>query len=126
MKVPFKEGDIVKNGALLVEVDPRPFAAAVLQAEGQLARDKALLEEAKRDLKRYDILAKQDSIAQQIRDDQAYLVQQYEGTVKLDQGNLDAAKVNLVYTRITAPFTGRIGLRLVDPGNIVQTTDTTG
>src|SRR5208283_6224218 len=79
-----------------------------------------------RDLQRYDILAKQDSIAQQIRDDQAYLVQQDEGTVKLDQGNLDAAKVNLVYTRITAPFTGRIGLRLVDPGNIVQTTDTTG
>jgi multidrug efflux system membrane fusion protein len=126
MKVPFKEGDIVKKDALLVEVDPRPFEAAVLQAEGQLERDKALLEEAKRDLKRYDILVKQDSIAQQIRDDQAYLVQQDEGTVKLDQGNLDAAKVNLVYTRITAPFTGRIGLRLVDPGNIIQTTDTTG
>ncbi len=91
-----------------------------------MARDKALLEEAKMDLKRYDILAKQDSIAQQIRDDQMYLVHQYEGTVKLDQGNLDAAKLNLVYTRITAPFTGRIGLRLVDPGNFVQTTDTTG
>ncbi len=126
MKVPFKEGDIVKKDALLVEVDPRPFAAAVLQAEGQLARDKALLEEAKRDLKRYDILVKQDSIAQQIRDDQAYLVQQDEGTVKLDEGNLEAAKVNLIYTRITAPFTGRIGLRFVDPGNIIQTTDTTG
>ena len=109
-----------------MEVDPRPFEAAVLQAEGQLERDKALLAEAKRDLKRYDILVKQDSIAQQIRDDQAYLVQQDEGTVKLDQGNLDAAKVNLIYTRITAPFTGRIGLRLVDPGNIIQTTDTTG
>jgi len=126
MKVPFTEGDIVKDGALLVEVDPRPYAAAVLQAEGQLARDKALLEQAKRDFKRYDILAKQDSISQQIRDDQLYLVHQYEGTVKLDQGNLDAAKVNLIYTRITAPFTGRIGLRLVDPGNIIQTTDTTG
>ena len=126
MKVPFKEGDLVKEGALLVEVDPRPFEAAVLQAEGQLQRDKALLAQAKRDLERYDILVKQDSIAQQIRDDQAYLVQQNEGTVKLDQGNLDAAKVNLIYTRITAPFTGRIGLRLVDPGNIIQTTDTTG
>ncbi len=126
VKVPFKEGDVVKEGALLVEVDPRPFAAAVLQAEGQLERDKALLAEAKRDLQRYDILVKQDSIAQQIRDDQAYLVQQDEGTVKLDQGNLDAAKVNLIYTRITAPFTGRIGLRFVDPGNIIQTTDTTG
>ena len=77
-------------------------------------------------MKRYDILVKQDSIAQQIRDDQEYLVHQYEGTVKLDQGNLDAAKVNLIYTRITAPFTGRIGLRLVDPGNIIQTTDATG
>ena len=126
MKVPFKEGDLIKEGALLVEVDPRPFEAAVLQAEGQLARDKALLAQAKRDLERYDILVKQDSIAQQIRDDQAFLVQQDEGTVKLDQGNLDAAKVNLIYTRITAPFTGRIGLRLVDPGNIIQTTDTTG
>jgi len=126
LKVPFKEGDVVKNGALLVEIDPRPFAAAVLQAEGQLERDKALLEQAKRDLKRYDILAKQDSISQQIRDDQEYLVHQDEGTVKLDQGNLAAANVNLAYTRITAPFTGRIGLRLVDPGNIVHTTDTTG
>jgi len=126
MQVPFKEGDVVKKGTLLVEIDPRPFEATLLQAEGQLARDKALLEEAKVDLKRYDILAKQDSIARQIRDDQMYLVHQYEGTVKLDQGNLDAAKLNLFYTRITSPFTGRIGLRLVDPGNFVQTTNTTG
>ena len=126
MKVLFKEGDIVKNRALLVQIDPRPYEAAVLQAEGQLERDKALLGQAKMDLKRYDILAKQDSIAQQIRDDQMYLVHQYTGTVKLDQGNLDAAKLNLFYTRITSPFTGRIGLRLVDPGNFVQTTNTTG
>ena len=86
MKVPFKEGDLVKKGALLVQIDPRPFEAALLQAEGQLERDKALLAQAKRDLKRYDILAKQDSIALQQRDDQAYLVHQYEGTVKLDEG----------------------------------------
>lgn len=126
MKVVFKEGEVVKNGALLVEIDPRPFEAALLQAEGQLERDKALLEDAKLDLKRYETLAVQDSIALQQRDTQRYLVHQYEGSVKLDRGNLDAAKVNLVYTRITAPFTGRIGLRLVDPGNIVHTTDANG
>ncbi len=86
MKVLFKEGEVVKNGALLVEIDPRPFEAALLQAEGQLARDKALLENAKLDLKRYETLAAQDSIALQQRDTQIYLVHQYEGTVKLDQG----------------------------------------
>jgi membrane fusion protein, multidrug efflux system len=126
LQVPFKEGDFVKKGALLVQIDPQPYEAALLQAQGQLQRDKALLEQAKRDFKRYDILAKQDSIAQQIRDDQEYLVHQNEGTVKLDEGLVQSAKINLAYTRISAPFTGRIGLRLVDPGNIVYTPDSNG
>ena len=126
LKVPFREGDIVKKGALLVQVDPAPYEAVLTQAEGQLARDKALLAMAKTDFKRYDTLVKQNSISRQQRDDQMYLVQQYEGTVKLDEGLVKSAKVNLAYTRITAPFTGRIGLRFVDPGNIVHTTDTSG
>lgn len=126
MKVMFKEGEVVKNGSVLVEIDPRPFEAALLTAEGQLERDKALLEDAKLDLKRYEILAAQDSIALQQRDTQIYLVHQYEGAVKLDRGLVDSAKLNLVYSRITSPFTGRIGLRLVDPGNIVHATDTNG
>lgn len=126
LKVPFKEGDIVKKGALLVQIDPAPYEAVLLQAEGQLARDQALLGEAKTDFKRYDTLVKQDSISRQQRDDQLFLVHQYEGTVKLDEGLVRAARVNLAYTRITAPFTGRIGLRFVDPGNIVHTTDTNG
>jgi len=126
LEVPFKEGDVLKKGALLVQIDPRPFEAALVQAEGQLERDKALLEEARTDFKRYDILAKQDSIALQQRDDQLYLVHQYEGTVKLDVGLVQSAKINLDYTRITAPFNGRVGLRLVDPGNVVYTPDTNG
>lgn len=126
VNVPFKEGDIVKKGQLLVQIDPAPYEAALVQAEGTLARDKALLAEAKRDLKRYDTLVKQDSIAEQQRDDQQYVVQQDEGTVKLDEGMVQTAQVNVNFTRITAPFTGRIGLRFVDPGNIVQTTNTNG
>lgn len=126
LKVPFKEGDIVKKGQLLVQIDPAPFEAALLQTQGQLARDKALLAEARTDFKRYDILVKQDSVSRQQRDDQLYLVQQYEGTVKLDEGLVKSAEINLAYTRITSPFTGRIGLRFVDPGNIVHTTDTNG
>ncbi|MDR3556349.1 MAG: MdtA/MuxA family multidrug efflux RND transporter periplasmic adaptor subunit [Syntrophobacteraceae bacterium] len=126
LKVPFREGDIVKKGSLLVQIDPAPYEAVLLQAEGQLARDKALLAAAKTDFKRYDILVKQNSISRQQRDDQLFLVHQYEGTVKLDEGLMQSARVNLAYTRITAPFTGRIGLRFVDPGNIVRTTDTNG
>jgi len=126
LQVPFKEGDIVKKGALLVEIDPRPYEAALLQAQGQLERDKASLEEARIDFKRFDTLAKQDSIALQQRDDQLYLVHQLEGSVKLDEGLVQSAKINLAYTRITSPFTGRVGLRLVDPGNIVYTPDTNG
>jgi len=126
MKVGYKEGQIVPKGYLLAVVDPRPYEAALLQAQGQLARDQALLENARLDVKRYRTLTEQDSIAKQIYDTQKSLVHQDEGIVKLDQGNLDSAKVNVIYTHITAPVSGRIGLRLVDPGNIVQTTDTTG
>ncbi len=126
MQVGYKEGQIVPKGYLLAVIDPRPYEAALLQAQGQLARDQALLENARLDVKRYRTLNEQDSIAKQIYDTQKSLVHQLEGTIKLDQGNLDSAKVNVVYTHIIAPVSGRIGLRLVDPGNIVQTTDTTG
>ncbi|MDR3568925.1 MAG: MdtA/MuxA family multidrug efflux RND transporter periplasmic adaptor subunit [Syntrophobacteraceae bacterium] len=126
VKVPFKEGDIVRKGALLAQIDPAAYEATLLQAQGQLARDKALLAQAKTNFTRYDILVKQNSISRQQRDDQLFLVHQYEGTVKLDEGLVKSAAINLGYTRITAPFTGRIGLRFVDPGNIVHTTDTNG
>lgn len=126
MKVLYQEGQIVNKGALLAEIDPRPFEAQLTQAEGQLVRDQALLDNARLDLRRYETLSKQDSIAQQLYDTQKALVHQYEGAVKIDQGQIDTAKLNLIYSRITAPVTGRVGLRLVDPGNIIHTTDTNG
>jgi multidrug efflux system membrane fusion protein len=126
MRIGFQEGQIVHQGDFLAEIDPRPFEAALKQAEGALLRDQALLEEARLDQKRYERLVAQDSIAQQQFDAQKALVHQYEGTVKIDQGVVDTARVNLLYTRITAPVTGRVGLRLVDPGNYVQTTDAGG
>ena len=126
MKVDFNEGDIVNKGDPLFEIDPRPFQAQLAEAEGQLARDRALLENAKIDLKRYDTLMKQNSVSAQQRDTQASLVHQYEGTVKYDQGQVESAKVNLAYCHITSPLTGRIGLRLMDAGNIVHAADTTG
>ena len=126
MQVGYKEGQIVPKGFLLAVIDPRPYEAALLQAQGQVARDQALLADAKLDRERYRVLAEQDSIAKQLYDTQKSLVHQDEGIVKLDQGNLDSAKVNAIYTHITAPVSGRIGLRLVDPGNIVHATDTTG
>jgi multidrug efflux system membrane fusion protein len=126
MRIGFQEGQIVHQGDFLAEIDPRPFEAALKQAEGALLRDQALLEEARLDQKRYERLVAQDSIAQQQFDAQKALVHQYEGTVKIDQGVVDNARVNLLYTRITAPVTGRVGLRLVDPGNYVQTTDAGG
>ena len=126
MRIGFQEGQIVHQGDFLAEIDPRPFEAALKQAEGALLRDQALLEEARLDQKRYERLVAQDSIAQQQFDAQKALVHQYEGTVEIDQGVVDTARVNLLYTRITAPVTGRVGLRLVDPGNYVQTTDSGG
>lgn len=124
MDVHYVEGQMVKAGDLLVEIDPRPYQAALTQAEGQLARDKALLENARVDLDRYQIASRSNAIPKQTLDTQIATVHQYEGTVKYDQGQVDSAQLNVTYSRITAPVSGRIGLRLVDPGNIVHATDT--
>jgi multidrug efflux system membrane fusion protein len=118
--VNFKEGQRVKQGDLLAEIDPRPFQAALTQAEGTAARDQALLANARIDLERYRTLFQQDSIAKQQLDSQASLVRQYEGTVSSDRGPVETAKVNLGYTKIVAPVSGRVGLRQVDAGNNVQ------
>jgi membrane fusion protein, multidrug efflux system len=126
MKVMYQEGQIVNNGELLAEIDPRPYEAQLTQAEGQMIHDQALLKNARIDLERYQVLAEQDSIAKQQRDTQEALVRQYEGTVKTDQGQIDVDRVQLIYCHITSPITGRVGLRLVDPGNIVHATDTNG
>lgn len=126
MKVSFKEGDLVASGALLAEIDPRPFQVQLTQAEGQMARDQALLKNAQVDLERYQLLFQQDSIAKQQLDTQEALVHQYEGAVKVDQGQIDNARLQLVYSRITSPISGRVGLRLVDPGNIVHAADVNG
>jgi len=126
MEVKYKEGEIVKQGAPLVEIDPRPYEAALVQAEGALLRDQALLANANVDLNRYAGLLKQNAIPEQQYATQVALVKQYEGTVKNDQGQIDAAKVNVAYCHIASPITGLVGLRLVDPGNIVHATDSTG
>jgi multidrug efflux system membrane fusion protein len=126
MEVHFKEGQEVAKGALLAQIDPRPFQVQLSQAEGQLMRDKELLQNARLDLERYKTLWGQDSIPRQQLDTQQALVRQYEGAVKIDQGQMDSARLNLTYSRITAPVGGRVGLRSVDPGNMVRATDTGG
>ena len=123
MQVLYKEGDMVHQGDKLAEIDPRPYQAQLTQYEGQLIRDQALLDNARIDQARYETLLKQNAIPEQQLATQVALVKQDEGTVKNDQGLIDSVKVNLIYCNITAPITGRIGLRLVDPGNIVQTSD---
>src|SRR3954468_13825617 len=125
-RVLFREGEFVKGGQLLAEIDPRPFQVQLTQAEGQLAKDQALLKNAQLDLERYRTLFEQDSIAKQQLDTQAALVRQYEGTIKADQGQVENAKLQLTYSRVTAPIAGRIGLRQVDPGNIVRAGDANG
>jgi multidrug efflux system membrane fusion protein len=126
VNVGFIEGQRVKAGDFLAQIDPRPYQVTLEQAQGALAKDQALLDQAKTDLKRYQTLAKQDSISQQQADDQKYLVAQYQGAVKTDQAQIDSANLNLIYCHIVAPVTGRVGLRQVDPGNYVQTSDTNG
>jgi multidrug efflux system membrane fusion protein len=125
-KVAFTEGQLVHQGELLAQIDPRPYEAAVKQMEGNLKRDQALLADAKLDLKRYEGLVKEDSIAVQTLDTQRATVAQYEGTIESDEGQLNTAQVNLAYTRIVSPVTGRVGLRQVDQGNYVTPTDTNG
>jgi multidrug efflux system membrane fusion protein len=126
LRVAFEEGQLVKEGQLLAEIDPRPFQVQLAQAEGQMARDQALLENARLDLARYRTLFEQDSIAKQQVDTQAALVRQYEGAVKINQSAIDSARLQLTYARITAPISGRAGLRQVDPGNMVTGNEPNG
>jgi multidrug efflux system membrane fusion protein len=125
-QVVFHEGQMVKAGDFLAQVDPRPYQAALEQAEGALARDQALLKEAQIDLARYQGLAAENSIATQQVDTQQSLVHQYEGTVKADQAQVDMQNLNLTYAHISAPVSGRVGLRQVDVGNYVTTGDANG
>lgn len=122
----FTEGETVKQGQLLAELDPRPYQALLTQVNGQLKRDLALLQNARLDLTRYQELWANDSIAKQQVDTQAALVNQYEGTVENDKGLVENAKLQLTYTRITAPASGRISLRQVDPGNQIHASDANG
>lgn len=126
MKVLYQEGDTVQKGDLLVQIDPRPYQVQLTQAEGQLAKDQAALDNARTDLTRYETLLKQNAIPEQQVATQRATVAQDEGVIKSDQGQIDSAKLNLTYTQITAPISGRVGLRLVDPGNIVHASDSTG
>ena len=124
--VNFKEGQLVREGDLLAQVDPRPYQAALEQAQGQLAKDKASAVYARVTLARDQTLFKENVISRDTLDDQSSMVGQFDGAIVSDQANIDSARLNLIYSRITSPITGRIGLRLVDPGNIVHTTDTNG
>lgn len=126
IKVNYREGQLVTNNDLLVEVDPRPFQAQLTAAEGQLERDEALLAQSRMDLERFRAAYANRAIPKQQLDDQFHLVRQNEGTVKFDQGQVATAKVQLEWCRISSPISGRVGLRLVDPGNVVLATSTNG
>jgi len=124
--VGFTEGQLVNKGDFLAQIDQRPYEILKAQYQGQLAHDEGLLAQAQLDLKRYQTLVAQNSIARQQADDQAFIVQQYMGSVQLDQAQIDSETLNIAYCHIVSPVTGRVGLRLVDPGNYVQTTSSTG
>lgn len=123
MAIHFQEGQQVNAGDLLAEIDPRPFEVALTQAQGQLAKDQALLVNARQDASRYQQLSKTGLVSRQQLDTQESLVRQYEATVKSDQGSVSSAQLQLDYSRITAPFSGRVGLRQIDIGNYVTSTD---
>jgi membrane fusion protein, multidrug efflux system len=125
-KIDFKEGDDVKKGDLLAEIDPRPYEATLAQAKGQLARDEAMLKGAQVDLTRYQGLAAQNAVPHQTLDTQVALVAQDQGTVEADRATVKSAEVNLQYTRILSPLDGRVGLRQVDQGNYVTPGDASG
>ena len=126
MKIHYKESETVREGDLLVEIDPRPYQVQLEQAEGQQRKDQATLDNARTDLARYQTLWKQNAIPQQQLATQEATVKQDEGILATDQGQIDSAKLNLTYCQITSPITGRVGLRLVDPGNIVHANDPNG
>lgn len=126
VKVAFEEGQFVRKGDLLAEIDPRPFQVQLAQAEGQMARNQALLKNARRDLERFKTLLARDLISKQEFDAQLAQIDQHEGTIKSDQAQIDNAKLQLTYSRITAPISGRIGLRVIDEGNMVQANDPNG
>jgi multidrug efflux system membrane fusion protein len=125
-QVAYTEGQMVQKGDFLAQIDPRPYELQKAQFEGQLARDQGILAQAQVDLARYQKLSEQNSIARQQYEDQVYIVQQDQGTVKLDQAQIDQQALNILYCHIVSPVTGRIGLRLIDPGNYVLATSSTG
>jgi multidrug efflux system membrane fusion protein len=126
MRVAFHEGATVRQGELLAEIDPRPFQVQLQQAQGQLAKDQATLENARLDLERYRNLIADDSIPRQQLDTQTALVRQLEATLETDRGQIASARLNLTYSRVTAPVAGKVGLRLVDAGNVVHANDPNG
>lgn len=126
VNVAFKEGQYVHEGDLLVQIDPRPFQVQLEQAQGQLAKDQAQRKDAQVNLERFQLLFKEGVIPQQQLDTQAALVGQFDGAITSDQSQIDNAKLQLSFSHVTAPISGRVGLRLIDPGNIVHATDVNG
>jgi len=125
-RVLFQEGQLVRQGELLVEIDPRPFQVQLMQAEGQRAKDEAAFKNAKMDLDRYESLTRQGILSKQQLDAQTSTVNQYEAALKADQAQVESAKLNLTYSRVTSPISGRVGLKQVDQGNVVHANDATG